>query len=259
MQLQVGPICLCCPWCQQHWFGNMSNLFPNSGVINNIKDKNILWNQDRAGFKMSSTWPTSRDFHLHSAAMAPGSRSRSPVREQPSAGSSEPPPWATPPPGAAPSSAQLERYGSHYEGRGSGYPAGYPAGYPGYGYDPYYDPYGGHYPPPAYGYYPPPPHYPPYGYPPPAYPGYPPPHYPPPHYPRPAEPSPAQKPREGRKRAREEGDVPNMDLSVVLPKLVRYAQEQDGSRFLQWKLDQCSKEEGKGCGREQAEPETVSS
>ncbi|CAK9045726.1 Pumilio homolog 5 (APUM-5) (AtPUM5) [Durusdinium trenchii] len=133
----------------------------------------------------------------------------------------------------------------HYDDRGAyGYPAYPPPG----GADPYYDPYR-QYPPPGYGYYPPP-HYPPYGYPPPppgpGFPGYPPPHYPPPHYPpphAPQEPRPSQKPREGgRKRPLEDPEI-RLSLEEVLPRLVHYAQEQEGSRFLQWKLESCSKEE----------------
>lgn len=34
-----------------------------------------------------------------------------------------------------------------------------------------------------------------------------------------------------------------LSLEEVLPRLVHYAQEQEGSRFLQWKLESCSKEE----------------
>ncbi|CAE7354244.1 APUM5 [Symbiodinium natans] len=128
---------------------------------------------------------------------------------------------------------------------------------------------GGYYPPPGYGPYgPPPPGYGPpppgYGYPPP--PGYPPPHYPPP--PRAYSPEPQRDPPPkrgggkgqkskkdnnsgrggggggGGKRKREASpeNVPmeagevRLNFSEVLPRLVKAAQEQEGSRFLQWKL-----------------------
>eukprot|EP00435_Cladocopium_sp_Y103_P074997 s22_g53.t1 len=137
---------------------------------------------------------------------------------------------------------------------------------------------GGYYPPPpAYGYGQPPPHYPPPGYPPPG-PGYPPPpgyygHYgPPPHYrhdsprrsPRRRSRTPEKRgkgggkrgkePQRKRKRERDEGgedgevdasDI-NLTLAEVFPRLVKAAQEQDGSRFLQWKLKgNCTEEERK--------------
>ncbi|CAE7309949.1 APUM5 [Symbiodinium sp. CCMP2456] len=155
---------------------------------------------------------------------------------------------------------------------------------------------GGYYPPPpGYGHYgPPPPAG--YGPPPPGY-GYPPPHYPPPHYPPPpassrpgcymkADPmlfvdvratapnvrlsgSPrnaennAGPPRGKRKReASPENPVVDaaeirLNLSEVLPRLVKAAQEQEGSRFLQWKLSGNSSAEERAQIFERALPDVV--
>ncbi|CAE7220926.1 APUM5 [Symbiodinium sp. KB8] len=147
---------------------------------------------------------------------------------------------------------------------------------------------GGYYPPPpGYGHYGPPPAG--YGPPPPGY-GYPPPHYPPPHYPPPpasrsysperqTQREPAKRgggkgqkgkkennagpPRGKRKReASPENPVVDaaeirLNLSEVLPRLVKAAQEQEGSRFLQWKLSGNSSAEERAQIFERALPDVV--
>ncbi|CAE7556104.1 APUM5 [Symbiodinium natans] len=159
-------------------------------------------------------------------------------------------------------------------------PPGYSSGYyapppPGYGYPPSYGA------PPGY----PPPGYPPPGYPPP---GYPPPAYPPPGYPHtapadrerdPREPSHrSRSPRRGKgsrkgkdqgrgKRKREEspddsgaaisGADINLTLAEVFPRLAKAAKEQEGSRFLQWKLAGNCSAEDKAKIYDLAMPDTV--
>jgi len=148
---------------------------------------------------------------------------------------------------------------------------------------------GGYYPPPpGYGHYGPPPAG--YGPPPPGY-GYPPPHYPPPHYPPPPrtrsysperqtqrEPAKcgggkgqkgkkennAGPPRGKRKQREASPENPVVDaseirlnMSEVLPRLVKAAQEQEGSRFLQWKLSGNSSAEERAQIFERALPDVV--
>ncbi|CAE7946579.1 APUM5, partial [Symbiodinium sp. KB8] len=187
-------------------------------------------------------------------------------------------PYAGVPPARSAHDPYGRRYDDYYRdpyGPYASYPA-YDARYDPYGRHGYQVPaYPGYYPPPGYTYPPPaygaPPAYPPPGgYPPPSYPPqYPPPAYPPAGYPHPThsdrEPlRRSRSPRRGKgskknkdpirgKKQRDEspddsavinGADINLTLAEVFPRLTKAAKEQEGSRFLQWKLaGNCSAEE----------------